>query len=171
MAEATCSTRRSDGPVVVITSERALHHEVMLHIAREFPDLIAVPVPNGFWLGGFSPHERVTVARLINMMKCTGQLLPGAPDIVLLTHGWSGCIELKRPMQRTLSGKARAGKPSDAQLAFAARCSEHGIRYAVCDSWEMVRDTILQWNESINGNGAGNSRINAHVAVVGIAHR
>jgi hypothetical protein len=72
-------------------------------------------------------------------------LTPGAPDLTFLWADGCGGIELKRPAATRLFDKQQKGRPSDDQLLFRQRCFEQQVRYAICDSWPSVRDTLIAW--------------------------
>lgn len=129
----------------MIQIERALHTEIAWRLKPLHPDCIIVPVPNGAWLPARTKEERALVARIVSRLKSEGQLLPGAADLCVLWDDGSGTIELKRPATRTLLERLPAGRPSDAQLEFAQRCAEHGVRHCYATSWEEVRAALVDW--------------------------
>ena len=138
--------------------ERALQQEVMLRLSR-FP-VIALPIPNSMSLSGL---DHRLAARIVAQMKQRGILVPGAPDLVVLWHesryvkaadDWyettaAGLIELKRPATADLLTKRPAGRPSEAQRAFADRAAELGINHAFCSSWDEVRAALLGWGAPV----------------------
>lgn len=125
-------------------AERALNAEVMLRL-RAWP-VIAFGIPNGIYMPARTEAERSLVARIINRMKADGQLTPGAPDLVCLWRGGGAAIELKRPRARDLFGVTqRAGRPSAPQMDLAERAAQLGIHHAFCDSWDSVRDRLIEW--------------------------
>jgi hypothetical protein len=129
----------------MIQAERTLHEEVMLRLRPVQPDCLIVPVPNGAFFPSHTPAERSVINRLIARMKDEGQMLPGAADLLVLWDNGSGAIELKRPAERTLLGKQSAGRPSDAQKAFAAACAAHGVRHVYAHSWDEVYGALADW--------------------------
>ena len=126
-------------------AERILQREVMARLRHAPVRAIVVPSPNGIYLPARTPAERTPAARIVHQLKLDGQILPGAPDLLVLWASGCGGIELKRPPEKTLLGKQRAGQLSDAQVAFKARCDELGVQYAVCMSWDEVRETLKAW--------------------------
>lgn len=124
-------------------AERVLQAEVALRL-RSWP-VIALPVPNGIWVPARTEAERALVARLIRQMKNAGQLVPGAPDLIVLWAGGGGMIELKRPSSRSLLGAVPKGRPSDSQIEMAERAGELGINHAFGTSWEEVRAALIAW--------------------------
>lgn len=129
--------------------ERSLQHEVMLQLrsAEVRGDLNCVyyPIPNGVFLPGRTPAERSMIARVIHQLKQQGGMVPGAPDLVFLAAHAGGAIELKRPETRTLLQKFRRGQLSPNQLEQRDRINSMGIRWAVCSTWDEVRDTLSAW--------------------------
>jgi hypothetical protein len=126
-------------------AERNLQREVVVRLTFAPLAAIVVGSSNGVYLPARTPVERVLAARLVARLKADGSLTPGAPDLIFLWGGGCGCIELKRPEEKRLFDRARAGRLSDAQVQFQARCVMHAVRYAVCDSWPSVRDTLMSW--------------------------
>jgi hypothetical protein len=65
-------------------------------------------------------------------------VLPGVADLLIL---WKPArlafIEMKAPGQRK--------DVNTNQVAFGCRMSELGIPYAVCDSLDMVKEKISEW--------------------------
>jgi hypothetical protein len=108
-------------------------------------DGLVIGSPNGIWIPARSKAEQDMARRIIHQLKALGQLTPGAPDLLFLWRDGSGGIELKRPAERRLFDRHQRGRQSDEQLAFEARCQQHGVRYAVCQSWDEVRDTLILW--------------------------
>lgn len=108
--------------------------------------VLALPIPNGIFLGGKSPAERTMAARIVAKMKSQGMLVPGMPDIVLAWRDGCALLELKAPESRDLFGKRRpAGRPSEAQKALAERAAELGINHTYCTSWEELRERLIEW--------------------------
>lgn len=128
----------------MVKSERALQQEIMLRL-KAYP-VVALPIPNGVWIPAKTAAERTMAGRIINMMKQSGQLVPGAPDLILALKG-GGCafVELKRPAAKTLLGKTSAGRPSDTQVALEARAKELGIAHAYVTSWEEMKAKLVEW--------------------------
>ena len=133
-------------------AERALQQEVMLRL-RSWP-VIVLPVPNGIWVPARTPAERAFVARLIHQMKNAGQLVPGAPDLVVIWNGGAGMLELKRPKSRTLLGIIPQGRPSGSQIEMAERAASLGINHAFCTSWEEVEAKLVEWGVAYMGEDA-----------------
>jgi hypothetical protein len=126
-------------------AERILQREVMARLRFAPVKALVVPSPNGIYLPARTPAEKVLAARVVHQLKLDGQILPGAPDLLVLwSHGCGG-IELKRPAERNLLGKQAAGQLSPTQTAFRDRCDELGVHYAVCQSWDEVRETLKAW--------------------------
>lgn len=139
--------------------ERALQQECMLRLAR-YP-VITLPIPNSMALSGL---DHRLAARIVAQMKQRGMLVPGAPDLVVLwgEAEWTalsssrflpvtraGLIELKRPATADLLTKRPAGRPSEAQQAFADRAAELGINHAFCTSWDEVRAALIAWGAPV----------------------
>ncbi len=123
--------------------ERALQQEIMLRL-KALP-VIAIPVPNSFFVPVRTEAEKALVKRLVHQMKLRGLLLSGACDIVLLWGGGSACVELKRPKTSDFLKTRPAGRPSDSQIAFENRCVELGIHHAYVTSWEALRERLREW--------------------------
>jgi hypothetical protein len=120
--------------------ERALQQEVMIRL-RAYP-VIAIPVPNSFFIPARTAAERAVARRLVSQMKKNGVLLTGAVDLVVLGRGASCCIELKRPAERTLLQRTPAGRLSDDQKEFRDRCFAAGVNWARCESWAEVEAAL-----------------------------
>lgn len=133
-------------------AERALQAEVMLRL-RSWP-VIALPVPNSIYFPARTEGERKIIARVINQMKNAGQLVPGAPDLILLWSGGGGMIELKRPKSRSLLGTVPRGRPSDSQIEMAERAVNLRINHAYCTSWEEVEVKLIEWGVTYMGEDA-----------------
>ena len=129
----------------MIQAERTLQSEIMLRLGALAAPIIAIPIPNSVFIPARTEAERRLAGRIISQMKANGQLLPGAPDLVILGQDFSAAIELKRPASRTLLGRLRAGRPSDSQIEFAAQCAQHGVRHVYATSWEEVRGALTEW--------------------------
>lgn len=124
--------------------ERALQQECMIRM-RSLP-VVAVPVPNGVFIPARTAAERALVARIIATMKRQGMLLPGAADLcVLWAGGRGGVIELKRPASHDLLGRKSAGRPTEAQEEFEARCHRIGVPHAYAESWQTVAERLKEW--------------------------
>lgn len=65
-------------------------------------------------------------------------MLPGFYDIIILHHGRSYFIELKRP------GNALTAKQKD----FRAQLDLHGFRHALCYSQKQVAEALSNWQLS-----------------------
>jgi len=126
-------------------AERDLQREIMVRLHLAPLAAVVVASSNGIFIPARTPAERVLAARVVARLKRDGQLTPGASDLTFLWRDGCGCIELKRPEERRLFGRARRGQLSEAQIEFSAKCAMHGVRYAVCDSWPAVRDTLKSW--------------------------
>jgi hypothetical protein len=64
-------------------------------------------------------------------------VMPGWPDFLLLSpSGYPHCLELKR---------AKLGRSSAAQLAFAGWCREHRVAYAVHDQFRDAIEQLKTW--------------------------
>ena len=124
-------------------AESLLQQEVMLRLGIEHPELVAIPVPNGSFLHGSENRQRTAV--IVHNMKRTGMLTPGAADLVILGGGRGVCVELKLPPSRDLLGKrSAAGRLSEDQRAFQARCERCAVPYRVCRSWPEVEAIIRE---------------------------
>jgi|GEM_PF-3150279 hypothetical protein len=127
-------------------TERALQAQILARLATTRRPLLALPIPNGVWIPARSAAERALVARLIARMKADGMLVPGAPDLVLLWPGGGALVELKRPPERDLFGRARPkGRLSAAQTALAERARRLGINYAVVTGWDELEARLSAW--------------------------
>lgn len=126
-------------------SERILQREIMVRLRHAPLAAVVVPSPNGIFIPTRDPKERTLARRIMHQLKVDGQILAGAPDLLILWRGGSGGIELKRPAAQTLFGKQRQGVLSDDQRVFRSQCEQLGIPYAVCTSWPEVRDTLKTW--------------------------
>lgn len=130
-----------------VSAERALQTEIVLRL-KAWP-VIAIPIPNSIYFPARTEAERSIISRVIHQMKAAGQILPGAPDLVLCLKGGSvALIEIKRPAAKTLLGKTPAGRPSETQIAIEARATELGIAHAYVTSWEEMRNRLIQWGVS-----------------------
>ena len=89
--------------------------------------------------------------RIVHQLKIGGSLLPGAPDLLFLWDGGCGCMELKRPAERTLIGKQRAGELSDDQKRFQALCRRWEVPYEVVMSWPQARELLKRWGRLPEG--------------------
>jgi hypothetical protein len=126
-------------------AERILQREVMARLRHAPLAAIVVPSPNGIFIPARTQAEQTLARRVVHQLKLDGQLLPGAPDLLILWDEGCGCIELKRPQNKRLFDKQRAGTLSEAQIEFRARCDYLRINYTVCQSWAEVRDTLKAW--------------------------
>jgi len=116
--------------------EKALHQEVMLRL-RLLP-VVAFSVPNSVYLPARTEAERTMAARIIHQMKATGQMTPGAPDIVVCARHGAVLCELKREKTRDLFTTRPKGRLSPEQREFQSRCAAAGVRYVVAYDWEDV---------------------------------
>ncbi len=132
--------------------ERTLQQEIMLRL-KALP-VIAIPVPNSFYIPVRTEAEKALVKRIVHQMKLRGLLLSGACDIALLWAGGSAAIELKRPRTSDLLKTRPAGRPSDSQIAFENRCIEVGIHHAYVTSWEALRERLREWGVIAGGRAA-----------------
>ena len=126
-------------------AERVLQQEITTRLRFAPLSAIVVPSPNGIFLPTRSPAERDLVRRIVHQLKVGGSLLPGAPDLLFLWDGGCGCMELKRPAEKTLIGKQRAGELSDDQKRFRERCADLGVDYEVVMSWPQARELLKRW--------------------------
>jgi hypothetical protein len=125
--------------------ERALHQEVMLRLKSAPLAAMVIAVPNSLWIPTRTIAEKTLAARIVSQMKNNGMLTPGAPDLIFCWSDGSGFVELKRPAQRHLFGKTPKGRLSAAQKEMAEQPKLYDIRYAICDSWPSLRDTLIGW--------------------------
>ena len=126
-------------------AERFLQREVMIRLRHAPLDALVIGSTNGIFIPARTAAEKVLARRVVHQMKLDGMLTPGAPDLLFLWRDGCGGIELKRPASTRLFDKRPKGRASPEQLAFKARCFELGVPYAICDSWESVRDTLVLW--------------------------
>jgi hypothetical protein len=129
----------------MIQLERALQQEIAWRVAAAKPDCLILPIPNGVFVPTRSEQEKIIVRRIIARMKAEGQLIPGAPDLVVLWDEGSGVIELKREAQRTLLERLPAGRPSEEQREVELCCRDLGIHHAYCHSWDEMREALRLW--------------------------
>ncbi len=129
--------------------ERSLQSEVMLRLrAGGFP-MLTLPIPNSIYFPARTDAERSIIARVISQMKASGQIVPGAPDLVVLWSGGGGMVELKRPKYRTLLGSIPAGRGSPEQREMAERAATIGVPHAFCTSWDETRDRLREWGAPV----------------------
>jgi hypothetical protein len=126
-------------------AERILQREITTRLQFAPVAAVVVPSPNGIFLPTRSPTERDLVRRIVYRLKQDGALCPGAPDLLFLWATGCGCMELKRPAEKTLLGRQSAGQLSDDQKAFRALCQQLGIPYEVVMSWPQARDVLKAW--------------------------
>ncbi len=124
-----------------VYAERYLQLEIFLQLKSSRLPIVAFPIPNQVNFPAKTPAERTICARMIHMMKQTGQLIPGAPDIVLMWDGGGAYVEVKRPAS---PGRAR-GTSSPAQKEVAKRCGDAGVRYVVVESWGQLLGHLREW--------------------------
>jgi hypothetical protein len=128
------------------SAERLLQREIMTRLRLAPLSAIVVPSPNGVFIPGRTPQERVLAKRIVGQLKADGQLLPGAPDLLFLWATGCACIELKRPTERDLLGVRRsAGTQSAEQKQFKQHCAAVGVPYVIAHSWPEVRDALVTW--------------------------
>lgn len=127
------------------SEERLLQAEIMMRLRFLNPDCVVVPVPNSIYFPARSKEERSVISRIIHQMKASGQIMPGAPDLLCLWRDGAGAIELKRPATRNLLGKQPAGRPSASQIEFAELCSKRGVRHLYATSWDDVKGALADW--------------------------
>ena len=129
---------------MTVQAERILQQEIMLRF-KSWP-IIALPIPNGIFIGGRSAAERTMAARVISKMKAQGMLVPGAPDLCLFWRGGAGLVELKRPASVDLMGvRHAAGRPSEAQRMLAHLAAELGVRHCYATSWDELKAQLAEW--------------------------
>jgi hypothetical protein len=126
-------------------AERILQREVMARLRHAPLQALVVPSPNGIFIPARTQAEQTLARRVVHQLKLDGQLLPGAPDLLILWDTGSGAIELKRPESKRLFDRQRAGTLSAAQKTFRDDCQGQGVNFAVCESWAEVRDTLKEW--------------------------
>jgi len=132
-------------------AERLLQREITTRLRFAPLSAIVVPSPNGIFLPTRSPVERDLARRIVHQLKLGGSLLPGAPDLLILWGTGCGCMELKRPAEKTLIGKQRAGELSDEQKRFRDRCADLGVAYEVVMSWPQARELLKSWGRLPEG--------------------
>lgn len=123
--------------------ERLLQREIMMRL-KAWP-VIAIPVPNQIYWPARTDAERAVIGRVIHMMKNSGQIVPGAPDLAIFFRGGGAMVELKRPKTKTLFGSRAAGRPSDNQVEMAARAQRLGVHHAFCTSWDELAERLAEW--------------------------
>jgi hypothetical protein len=130
-------------------AERFLQREVILRLRlleqRGLLAAVWVGSPNGIFIPARTAPEKALARRVVHQLKQDGMLTTGAPDLTFLWEDGCGGIELKRAAATRLFDKQQKGRPSDDQLLFRQRCFEQQVRYAICDSWASVRDTLIAW--------------------------
>jgi len=130
---------------VRVELERPLQQEVMARLRCAPLEALVFPIPNGIYLPARTPAEKTLVARIIYQLKLQGGLVPGAPDLVFLGPRSCGAIELKRPATKTLFGKHARGSLSPIQREMQKSFAKLGVNYAICESWNAVRDILVSW--------------------------
>lgn len=130
-------------------AERILQREVIVRLGLAERsgalDCIVIGSANGIFIPARTEAEKTLARRVVHQMKQDGMLTPGAPDLLFLWRDGCGGIELKRPASASLFVRRAKGKPSPDQRAFKQRAFALQIPYAICDSWESVRDTLIAW--------------------------
>lgn len=125
-------------------SERTLQQEIILRL-KSWP-VITIAIPNSIYFPARTDEERSMIARVIHRMKSSGQITPGAPDLVVVWNGGAGLLEIKRPAVRDLLGqRAVAGRPGAAQLEIAELAKRLYVNHAFCTSWDEVQSHLLRW--------------------------
>jgi hypothetical protein len=117
----------------------------MLRLRAAAWPCIAAPIPNGPFIPTHNAAEKAVVARIVHRMKSDGLLLPGAADLAIVWPAGGAFVELKRSTLRDLFGQKPAGKPTEAQEAFAEKCHALGIRHAYCSSWDELKAKLDEW--------------------------
>jgi len=130
---------------MTVQAERYLQREILIRLRASRLPVLAIPIPNSIYFPARTEAERRIIARVIGQMKNEGTIMPGASDLILIWASGAACVEIKRPATSGLLGKRPAGRPSDAQLAFAEDCAAVGVRYAIVESWEMLRQLLDVW--------------------------
>lgn len=125
--------------------ERTLQSECMLRLRAGGWPVLALPIPNSVYFPARNEAERNIIARVVSQMKTAGQLVSGAPDLVVLWRGGGALIELKRPKTKTLFGTLPAGRSSPEQIEMAERAALVGVPYSTAHSWEDMRDRLRAW--------------------------
>lgn len=128
-------------------AERVLQQEVMTRL-RCLP-VLALAIPNSVYFPARTEAERSMIARVIHRMKASGQITPGAPDLVVVWNGGAGLIELKRAAQRNLLGTRPRGRPSESQIEIAEQAAALGLNHAYCTSWEEVYERLVEWGAPV----------------------
>ena len=124
--------------------ERSLQAELIWRL-KSWP-IVAIPIPNGFWIPTHNEDERRLVGRLLYQMKNYGMLQPGAPDLSLHWCGGSALVEIKTPASVDMFGKRRpGGQLSEAQRSFAERAEQFGVRTAIVRSWDELHARLVEW--------------------------
>lgn len=123
--------------------ERSLQQEIMLRL-NAYP-VITVPVPNGLFIPTNSDGEKKIVARIISSMKRDGMLVPGAPDLLVVSAYRGGFLELKRPAERTMFFNSPQGRLSIDQKQFQGRCDKYHVPYAVVTTWDEAKFVLTGW--------------------------
>jgi hypothetical protein len=127
------------------SEETYLQKEILLQLQASRLPIIAIPIPNSIYFPARDPHERSIIARVIHRMKTDGQILPGAPDLVLIWADGAACVEIKVPALDELFRKRPRGRPNAAQRFFADRLAAIGGRYVIVESWEQLWAHLVEW--------------------------
>lgn len=124
--------------------EDGLQISIVTTLERTFPGLYFHHSPNG-WFAGGNPGQAARQAAKLKAMGTRN----GFPDLYfelpkMVEHGGElaftgeyepAYIELKLP----------GGTLTDAQKLFRDRCLERKIKWALCRSYEEVRNKLIEW--------------------------
>lgn len=104
-------------------SEAAIHRQCadMLTLYERQGKLYWCPVPNGAWVQGANAAAR---GRRVSIMKASGMLKPGAPDMIVCIDGRFIGVEIKTD----------AGRQSDTQREAEAAIDRAGGDYRIVKS-------------------------------------
>jgi hypothetical protein len=112
---------------------------------KRYP-VLGIPIPNSIYFPARNDAERQIIARVVSQMKSSGQILPGAPDIVAMWSGGAGMLEIKRAASKDLFGRRQpAGRASPEQKEMEKRAAAIGVNYAFVHSWDEARDKLHEW--------------------------
>jgi hypothetical protein len=95
--------------------------------------VLGIPIPNSIYFPARNDAERQIIARVVSQMKSSGQLLPGAPDIVAMWSGGAGMLEIKRAASKDLFGRRQpAGRASPEQKEMEKRAADDRGQLRLC---------------------------------------